>query len=841
MWKRRRTPEDFSHEVEAHLVLEAERLIGEGMTPADARAAARRAFGNATRRTEDFYESGRVLWFDHLRQDLRCAFRSARRTPIAALVAIASLAGGIGIATATLTLRNALFYNPPPLYVEPSRLSRIAISTPEAQRIWAPGPLYQAWTTVPELRGRIAGAAPAQSIDFKDGERIGSLRVRGVTSGFFEVLGVAALMGRAPSSAPAGEAPPLVLSYPVWQTLFDGRADIVGTSILLGQQAHTIAAVMPQRFWFGSTSAVAWTVLAPAQVASQTGLDTIVRRSAGSTEAGLQQALAAGAEDYLRQRPESSRDLRVHAGGVRSGLGDQMSIVIPWLIGAAVFLTLLIACANVAILMFARWTTRERELAIRSSLGAGRGRVLSLLLTETVLLAICGGVLGICTTFALRGLFLRNAQAAVYYDLTIDYVILLQAAAVTLVAGVLAGIAPALLETRRLHLNPLRTIADSDRSRQRWRHALVVLEISVTVALLVVAASQVDASRRVLTADFGFPIAPLLSARIQNPSGVDVARVLETIGQVPGVLGVASGSAVPFGEGPSDLVTGGSGGPAAQAERVSVTAAYFNALDVAMLAGRDFTDSDMIGLTRVAIVNETLAAQLWADSPATARPLAVGGRTFEVVGVVAAYRNSPFRSPAPRYYLPLSREAKPTTAQVIVRAARDPRELANRIRLEVQRLGATYTVPSAAALADVLEVGSREIFTFAIAMSPLVGVGVFLTATGIFGVLAFAIARRGRELAVRVALGATRRQVARLVVGHTLSLLAVGAIAGVATTYALTRLVATAGGGGGSFTTPGWEAFAIPVCIVLGVGLLATWIPTRRAVRVDPALILKTE
>jgi ABC-type antimicrobial peptide transport system permease subunit len=179
--------------------------------------------------------------------------------------------------------------------------------------------------------------------------------------------------------------------------------------------------------------------------------------------------------------------------------------------------------------------------------------------------------------------------------------------------------------------------------------------------------------------------------------------------------------------------------------------------------------------------------------------------------------------------------------QVVVRATRDPRPLIATIRQEVRHLGPAYTVPSAFAINDVIDVGAREILAFAAAMSPLLAIGVFLTATGIFGVLAFAIARRAKELALRIVLGANRREVGRVVIVHTLGLLTAGSAVGVAATFALTRILGSAGGGGSSFGTPGWEAFAVPVLVVVGVGALASWIPVARALRIDPALLLKTE
>src|SRR5262249_43897959 len=198
-------------------------------------------------------------------------------------------------------------------------------------------------------------------------------------------------------------------------------------------------------------------------------------------------------------------------------LADDLAFFIPWLVGGAVLLTLLIACANVAILMFARWTAREHEIAIRSSLGASRWRVVRLLLTESVLVAIAGGTLGGAATFVMRGLIGGQARTAAELDLRIDAGLLMDAALVSIVAGLLAGIGPALYETRRLQVNPLRGLRTSDRARQRYRHGLVVLEIAVTVALLVVAATEVDAARRMLRSNLGFDTAPLLALTVVRP------------------------------------------------------------------------------------------------------------------------------------------------------------------------------------------------------------------------------------------------------------------------------------------------------------------------------------
>jgi putative ABC transport system permease protein len=292
---------------------------------------------------------------------------------------------------------------------------------------------------------------------------------------------------------------------------------------------------------------------------------------------------------------------------------------------------------------------------------------------------------------------------------------------------------------------------------------------------------------------------------------------------------------------PTDRVSASAGSIVVPAERVSISPAYFRTLDVPMRAGRTFTAADGQGPPRVAIINETLARQLWGDRDIVGDRIKVGTNAYEIVGIVAGYASGPMRGPVPRYYLPFAFEPAPARMQVFIRVTQDPRPLVTRIRQEVRHLGSTYSVPAAFALDDVIEVGAREILAFAVAMSPLLAIGVFLTATGIFGVLAFAIARRAKELALRIALGATRSEVVRVVIVQTMGMLTMGSALGVAVTFGLSRIAGAAGGGGTSFSTPGWEAFAFPVLVVVGVGALASWIPLARALRLEPAMLLKAE
>ena len=589
-----------------------------------------------------------------------------------------------------------------------------------------------------------------------------------------------------------------------------------------------------------------WVCASPQAIAQAAAVDVVVRRGSGTSEAALAERLQRDAPEYLRRHPGELRDIRVramHVGG--TGLGDQVAVVIPWLVGMAVLLTLLIACANVAILMFARWTSREREIAIRASLGAGRGRTLALLLTESVVLAMAWRDTRRLGDAVDAGALPAECSRLLDFDLSIDGGILLQSAFITVLAGILSGLMPALYQTRRLQTNPLRLLHQSDRVRQRMRHALVVMEICVTVALMVVTAGQVDASRRMLTGDMGFRTAPLLTVRVENPAGAEISTVLEAVRRVPGVASAAASTDVPMAiDGGLERVAG----PQRPREsgRRPARPRHDRVLCNARCADPGRADVRAGGPESVVAGRDRQRA---ARAPAMARwergwrPHLGAGHTVRgrgsrrrvLVGSAAATggpvlfalleRNHRARRGCSSWYAPLH----------------DPFPLVGAVREELRHLGPGYAVPSAYAFDQVIQAGAGEIMALSVALSPLLGIGLFLTATGIFGVLAFAIARRSKELALRVALGATSHSLRRLVAVPTLQLLVTGATAGVAATFALTRIVRSAGGEGSPFDTPGWQAFALPVLVVFAVGALATWIPARRALRVDPAILLKAE
>ena len=848
MSTRKQSDEDFAREIRAHIELETDRLIDDGMPPAEARVAARRRFGNVTGARERFYEAGRMLWLDRLVQDLRCAARNMRRYPVASLVAVLSLAAGIGATTVTLTIRDVIFRKPPPLYQNPEELSRLQIGSPASPIMPAgnavPVALYQSWR---EAIGPSIAAFTSPGIrDLRAGDRTAGVPLREVTPELFSVLGVAPSPGAsfAPSPADDNGPPSAILSRRVWQELFDQRADAIGEIVWIDDRAHTVIGVMPERFWFAEMDSPIWTALDLRTLAPDARVGVIARRAPGSTHAALEAQLQHGLAEFAQRLPADERQLALRASGLTgTPLGHQMSFVLPYVLGTAVLLTLLIACANVAILMIAQWTAREHEIAIRASIGASRGRIVRSLLTESLLVSICGGILGVCTTFALRGVILRNSGSSSFFDLTIDARILVQTAIIALATGIAAGVGPALYETRRLHTNPLRTMASSDRVRQRWRNALVVFEIAVTIALLVVTATMIDSYWRARHAEVGFATGPLLTVRIDNRNGVQSRQIVEALAGIPGVAAASASTLVPFAVNGSrrPVAAEAAGGEPVTARHGEIGEGFFSTLGVPMRAGRAFSGADS-SAGRIAIVNETLARQLFAGRSAVGARLWIAKVPHDIVGVVADYARNPLQAavPEPRVFVPLAPDAKEVTRMhFLVRADGDPAALVQTVRGEMRKIAAGTTVSSVETVDQMIDAGGREMLVATAPLVPLVTIGILLTMAGIYGVLAFAIARRGRELAVRVAVGASASDVVRLITAQTLRLVAAGSILGLLLMFALARLVRS-GGGAGSIWDPAIHSFALPVLVIGVVSALATWIPSRRALKIDPVVLLRT-
>ena len=844
MLRPNRRDEDFAAEIGAHLQHEADRLIAEGMSPDEARFAAARRFGNVARVRERFYYSQRSTFLDLLKQDLRTALRGIRRYPIACVIAVISLAGGIGATTVTLVLRNAIFLAPPPLYAEPDELYAVRSPTPQSPRRLIPAGLMKTWLRDAELGGNVAAAMPPRQRDVKIGEQLGNAAVRAVTPNLFKVLGVPPALGTSLHESPADAEPPAVLSGAAWLRLFDARDDVVGMSILIDGIPHRVIGVMPRRFWFSAMDGPIWTRAELSAVTDDTPVTVVVRRPSTMSEAALAEWLNVSAAEYAASLPAGDREFRVTARNVRgTPIGDNIGPTVVILLTTAVVLTLLIACTNVAVLMMAQWTAREHEIAIRASLGGARWRIIRSLLTESILIATVGGILGVALTVALRGLAVRRVPTAALFELSIDPLILIAVALLTFAVGLLTGIAPALYETSRLQVNPLTTIRGSDRVRQRWRHVLVVFEIAATVALLVSAGAMLSSYARSFTESPGFDPHPMLSANVEMSPSLTPRMILERLRSIPGVAAAEVATAVPYLAMGSNVQvsTTGSDRSGLTARTGAIGPDYFSTLGVAVRAGRPFTDADAAGSARVAIVNEVLATMLVPGgdvSQIVGELVVVDGRSYHVVGVVADYSLTAIQPPRPQVFTSFAQlQPAPTRAQFMIRATADAATLTQTVRSEISEMPGGATVAGVVTFNQIIDIIGQEIIVGTFPLFPLIATGLLLTAAGIYGVLAFAVSRRATELALRVAVGASRRDLLRLVAGHSLKLLAVGTAIGIGATYALTRV---AQGRGGVFDTPGWHTFAVPLILIVSVALIATIIPLRRALAINPATLLRT-
>lgn len=780
---------------------------------------------------------------DGWRQDLRSAVRSLRRYPMAALVAIFSLAAGIGATSATLTVRNVVFRKPPAAYKQPEQLSRVQVGRPDnpIRPIGnaVPAGLYGIWEA--SLGADLAGSAPQLAREVRTGDRTETVATRPVTPNLFAVLGADPLIGRSPGPA-ADSSTDAVLSYRAWQFLFDGRADAIGRTVWIDNEPYTVAAVMPERFWYADTNAPIWTLLDWRRLSPEDSLDVVVRRPPGMTPAMLDARLRPGLAEYATRLPAEQRHLLLAVSGIEgTPLARQVALVLPYVLGVAVLLTLLIACANVAVLMIAQWTAREHEIAIRASIGASRSRIIRLLLMESIVMALAGGVLGLACAEALRIWVASSATESAYLDLSLDYGVLLATMVVALLTGVVAGVAPALYETRRLHANPLRAIAGSDRVRQRWRHALVVFEIAVTVALLVVTTTMINGYLRARRGAMGFETRPLLSASVDNRAGVSAERMLETLRSLPGVEAAAAATAMPFrAVGTREPVAPGPGmSTTIVAERVAISPSFFETLGVPLRAGRNFAEGEP-SATRTTVINETLGKRLFPDRSPIGASIWIRDAPYDVVGVVADYSNNPMRDAetSPRVFVPLPPEMPPGLAFLV--RSRDPAVLVQPVRSALRDAAAGNVVSGVGTYDGVIRVIGQEMIVGTAPLLPLIAIGLLLTMAGIYGVLAFAVARRARELAIRVAIGATQQDLARLVTMHTVKLVGAGAGLGLALMFALANVV-RAGGGAGSVFDPSLSAFVAPALVVVAVAAAATWLPARRASSIDPAMLLRVQ
>lgn len=796
-------------------------------------------------------------------QDLRYGARTLLKQPGFTLVAVITLALGIGANAAIFSVVNTVLLRPLP-YAEAERLMMIReTKLPQFPEFSvAPGNFldWKKQNTVFERLVAYRGAS-FNLIGTGEPERLRGMQV---SEGFMDMLGVQPQLGRdfLLEEDQPGRNQVVVLSHGLWQRRFGGDPKLLNQSITLSGQPYTIIGVMPAGFRFGSSETELWTPMAfTAQQAQQHGghyISALGQLKPGVPLTQAQAELSTIAERLAQQYPESNTGWNVKLTPLLEFTVREIKPALLVLLGAVAFV-LLIACANVANLLLARAAARQKEIAIRTSLGAGRGRIVRQLLTESVLLALAGGGLGLALAAWGTDVLLKLAPPDLprVSDVALDWRVVAFTLALTLLTGVLFGLVPA-LQASKPNLNE--TLKDAGRGsteggrRQLIRSSLVVLEVASALVLLVGAGLLIKSFLRLQQVDPGFNPKNTLTASVALPQkkypeekqqAAFYQQLLEKISALPGVQAAATAVVVPLSG--NDYVLGFEieGRPKVENQPstnyYAVSADYFKAMGIPLLRGRVFTDRDTADTTRVAVINESMAQKFFPHEDPLGKRIHVtnGPTTYrEIVGIVGDVKEYGLDRATPlQTYEPFLQ--KPNSSMfLIVRAAGDPANLSGAIRREVLSLDKEQPVASLRTLEQLIATTiAQQQFSMTL-LGVFAAVALLLSAIGIYGVLSYAVTQRTNEIGIRMALGADQGAVLKLVVGQGMLLTLTGIGAGLVAALALTRVLATLLFGV-SATDP--LTFGAIALLLMLAALLACWIPARRAMKIDPLVALRYE
>ena len=857
--------DEIREELQFHEDRLAERLEREGRSPSAARREARRRVGSRARLQDAGYDVRGGGLVEAMLQDLRHAVRRLIAQPGFTAVALVTLALGIGANTAIFSVASGVLLQPPP-YPHPDRLTMVwndnaRISIRED---WHSYPNYVDYRDRSTLFDGLAAFNTAAWTLTGDGD---PERIPGVfsTANLFDVLGVGPERGRTYSREEdlAGATDVVVISHRFWRQRFGGSEDAVGRSIMLNRNARRIIGIMPEGFAFPSANSDLWV---PAQAGPELRgsrgslwLQIVGRRKADVTVPQAQQDLTRVNAAILAAAP-GQKGYGVYVEDYREHLVGQVRPAILILLGA-VACVLLIACTNVANLLVARGAARQREMALRAAIGAGRGRLVRQLLTESLLIATLGGAAG-----ALIGwLGLRALLAAAPADLprlqsiVIDGRVLLFTAAIALGTGIAFGLIPALQAART---DPGLALKEGGRGATGAgalaRRALVVIEVAIAVVLLVAGGLMVRSYLVVQRVDLGFRTDHVLTARVSLP-GARYERpevvssffreFTERAGRLPNIQGAAAIGTIFLSETPNSTNFSIEGRPdftsleAVEVPVDSVTPDYVKVMGIRVLAGRFVTDADTSTSPAVVVINDTMARQFWPrESPLGRRikygSLASPGPWRTIVGIVADMRRTGFDAAVrPETYLPLA-QAPDTAMTLVLRTTRDPLNAAADLRSLVRSLDPTLAVQAIQPLDAIVAEMTAQRRLNTLLLGGFAVVAALLAAIGLYGVMAHAVEQRTRELGVRLALGASGGGVMRLVIGEGLRLvligLGVGLTAAVLSSQLLTRLLYHV-----QATDP--ATLGTIVVMTLAVAAIACVVPALRALRVDPVTALRAD
>jgi putative ABC transport system permease protein len=876
---RRRFDEDMRMEIDAHLDSLTEFYRRQGMSPDEAYIAARRQFGNVVLLSQDIREMNSVDWIEHTIQDVRHALRQLVRSPAFAGIVIATLALGIGSTTAIFSVVEAVLLRPLP-YPEANRVVRIIERRgDQTNEIGYQQSLAGIWTRdMPALRaqtptlshiGVYSAVLARVTIDSGSPLRLEGSRI---SPSVFDMLGVRPALGRvflAEEEAASAE-PVVVISYSMWQQHFGGQANVLGRSIDVGGTAATIVGVTPQAFQFPDANSLYWLPytlggrmqrLAPmARLADGATIET----ASANIDAVLQQI-----RKTEPRAPGPASTTGVSRFEVRTIQENLVAPVQPLIVvlAAAVAFVLLIACVNVTNLLLNRNAIRRQELALRVALGASPGRVVRYVLTETLLLAMAGGAAGVLLAFGTVSLLRTLGTSLARRDLTpgvsiprleeigIDGTALLFSVAITLCVGLLVGLLPIVRYGLARHVNALKESLSGVASvhagpSRRGRAALLVAQTALATMALIGGGLLVHSFLKLANVDPGYDPNHLLTFTVRASSPAwPVPRseeVTDRLRALPGVTAAGYAELLPmvrFRTGgpltPAQPMPEGTPPPPTPIDMRSVSHEFVTAMGMRIVEGRDLRQDD----ERAVVMNETLARSGFLGPRALGQQVMVGGHPdpFEVVGIVADVRQYGLdQDPDPQVFVDARQlpPGNPGSPYFAVRVDGPALNYVASVRDAVREIDLSGVIDNVATMQQIVANSLSRPRLFAVLAAAFAIVAAFLAAIGVYGVTAYSVTQRTRELAVRLALGARPTELLLMVIRQGVVWTVVGLFIGVAASIALSRYLQGVLFG---ITPVDPTTFAVVSALFLVVAILATFIPARRIARVDPLVALRTQ
>ncbi len=850
---------ELDEELRYHIERQSEQNIRLGMDPEEARFAARKGFGGVEQAKERSRDARGLRWIEDLWQDLRYGLRIMLKRPGFTLIAISMLAIGIAANTTIFSIAYALILRPFD-FPNQDRLVMIwsqSLSAGYHHKYILNG-VFTDWQEQSQSFEQLVryGGGLAYLTGAHQPEQLFGYSV---SANFFDALGVKAALGR---TMQKGEDEPgrdqvVVLRHSFWRRRFNSDPDIAGKKLTINGKTFTVIGVMPEKFNFPPLNGQFWTPLTLDENAKR---DYNRAHSAfGLLKPGVSIEQAGAELDSIWQWAQQHRYYDMNSGpsaqvvGMTEDYARDAKPYLPPLMGAVAFM-LLIVCANVANMLFGRALERRKEIAVRLALGASRRRLVGQVLTESMLLAVAGGFIGlllsIWSVYLFRGAAPEEFTRFIpgFERLGVNRIALLFNLSITMLAGLLFGLAPAWRSSKPDLNESLKEGLKGTSSaglRGRMRGALVIIEVALSLVLAVGAGLMVRSFTAMLRDDFGFKPENVLSFQLMyggDRSNVRsfYDRLLKRLETLPGITAVGASDALPMGGNQNTVIKVAGRTQSEKVEKLvdfrAVTPGYFNAIGMTLRRGRDFMAWDHEHSQKVVIINEALARQFFPNQEVIGQRLGLGEQV--IVGIVGDARDDNLDKAArPGIYAPFAQEPMPGLG-VVLRSTIEPEALTAAVRHAVMELYPAQPILGFKTMEQRIHerISPKRIMT--VMMGVFAGISLLLAGMGLYAVTAYAVSQRTHEIGVRIALGAQSRDVLKLVVKQGMTLTMIGVSIGIIAAIGLTRLIQNLLFGV-SATDP--MTFISLVSLLMIVALAACWIPAQRATRVDPLVALRCD